>query len=261
MSIVVARWKRGPALRRPAFSIITATYNSAGLFDRTMASLRHQTNRNFEWIVVDGASTDGTLLRIQQAQDLVSEWLTEPDRGIADAWNKGLVRAAGNSVLILNAGDTYDPTFLERISHYMEGTKIVCSHTRLLSEEGSRLGVLRAQPHKLYRGMHVPHNWCAVPRQFYQELGPYTNLPVAMDFDWFHRYYKRYGAAGFTVINEILGSYYLGGKSDIHFEEGLRASECIIVRNGGSPLLARLYRFAYTVKRMIRSWPVNGMGR
>ncbi|HEY2925812.1 glycosyltransferase family 2 protein [Piscinibacter sp.] len=234
------------------FTIITATFNAGDLLDRTLASLRLQTDRDFQWIVVDGASTDSTVEKLCGAQDIVTWWISEPDRGIADAWNKGLDKAVGDYVLFLNAGDTYDPDFLERVRSRADGRRIVCSHARLLSEHGQQVGLVRAEPHKLHRAMHLPHNWCAVPRRWYDEFGPYALLPQAMDFEWFHRYYLRFGAAGFDVIDEALGEYHLGGTSDVNFAESYRAKERIIVANGGNALLARAFRWAYTLNHAIR---------
>ena len=236
----------------PAFSIVTATYNPGAALERTIDCLGKQTVRDFEWIVIDGASTDGTVDRLRALGPLLSHWISEPDDGIADAWNKGIARARGRHVLILNAGDTYDPHFLEKVGAVADGRRIVCCHARLLKEDGTEVGRLRAQPHKLYRAMHVPHNWCAVPRHRYAELGNYQKLPQAMDFEWFHRYFRRYGPEGFIVIDEALGDYRLGGTSDLNFAESFRTKEQIIVANGGNRWRARGYRWAYTVKHAIR---------
>jgi glycosyltransferase involved in cell wall biosynthesis len=236
----------------PMFSIITATFNAGELLERTIGSLREQTCRNFEWIVMDGGSRDETVARIDAARDIVSKTVSEPDLGIADAWNKGLARAQGTHVLILNAGDTYDAGFLETIANHCNERQIICAHARLLSETGQAIGVFCAQPSKLARGMHLPHNWCAVPRRHYQELGPYRRMPLAMDFDWFHRYYRRYGASGFRIVDKVLGTYYLGGTSDVNYVASFRANERILVENGTSPIVARFYRTSYALKHALK---------
>lgn len=234
------------------FSIITATFNPGPLLERTIASLRSQHCKDFEWIIVDGASTDDSLERIRLAGELVTVCISEPDNGIADAWNKGLARVNGSHVCILNAGDTYDADFLNTVKNNLDGQHIVCSHARVISGDGHQARLFRAEPHKLDRAMHVPHNWCAVPAHHYRTIGPYHNMPLAMDFEWFHRYYKRFGSAGFRVIDQALGTYYLGGKSDKGYIDSFRANESIIVENGGNRLLAQFYRAAYTVKHTIK---------
>jgi glycosyltransferase involved in cell wall biosynthesis len=241
----------------PVFTIVTATFNASTSLDRTISSLRAQTRKSFQWIVIDGGSGDDTVSKIEQARELVDQWVSEPDRGIADAWNKGLARASGTHVLILNAGDTYDPSMLEIMAERCNGEVIACAHARLLAEDGRTVGLFRAQPHKLCRAMHVPHSWCAVPLALYRTLGPYRNLPLAMDFDWFHRYYRRFGVAGFAVVDRILGSYYLGGKSDTSYTASFKSNERILVENGSSVLLARFYRLTYSLKHVIRRALVN----
>lgn len=241
----------GRAVLAPTFSIVTATYNAGSVLDRTIDSLRAQTYSDFQWIVIDGGSKDDSVPRIEQARGLVDQWVSEPDQGIADAWNKGLARATGTYVLFLNAGDTYDPIFLETLSAHCSERVITCTHARLMTVYGRTIGLFAARPDKLYRGMHVPHNWCAVPLHYYRTLGPYRNIPLAMDFDWFHRYYLHFGTAGFRVVDQVLGNYYLGGASDSGFLESFKANERILVENGSSVLLARFYRMSYTLKHAL----------
>src|SRR5581483_6078510 len=124
-------------------------------------------------IVIDGGSRDGSVELIKGAGELVSHWVSEPDEGIADAWNKGLSVATGQHVLILNAGDAYDPDLLATIARHTDGRRIVCTHARLLTEDGKSAGVFQARPAKLSRGMYLPHNCCAVPLEQYRLLGPY----------------------------------------------------------------------------------------
>lgn len=239
---------------RPRFSIITATYNSGPLFDRTAESMRAQRFRDFEWIVVDGASKDDTVSRIQAQSDLIRHWISEKDRGISDAWNKGLALTQGDYVLLLNAGDTYDPEFLDQVNARAgDGTRVVCSHARLLTETGETVGTIRSEPHMLYRAMHLAHNWCAVPRAHYEQLGGYAEMKLAMDFEWFHRYYRRHGVAGFTVIDAPLGIYYLGGASDVNFAASFRTNADILIHHGTPGLVANFWRLTYTAKHAWRA--------
>ncbi len=85
------------------FSVITVTRNHIDGLQRTAASLAQEDQNLFEWIVIDGASTDGTPEYLKATK---ATWISEPDQGIYDAMNKGLERATGDYVLFLNAGDT-----------------------------------------------------------------------------------------------------------------------------------------------------------
>lgn len=90
-------------------SILTATYNAAANLPRLMESLRAQTDRDFEWIVMDGGSQDETLVQLRDATDLVSRWQSEPDFGIYHALNKAIGLASGTYYLVLGADDLLLP--------------------------------------------------------------------------------------------------------------------------------------------------------
>lgn len=100
----------------PLVSIITVTLNNAAGLANTVNSVARQTYRVFEFIVIDGGSSDGTLEIIKESEEIITTWISEPDLGIYDAMNKGLSLASGIFVNFLNAGDTYAQTdTLERI--------------------------------------------------------------------------------------------------------------------------------------------------
>ncbi|MEF8708979.1 MAG: glycosyltransferase family 2 protein [Candidatus Accumulibacter propinquus] len=89
----------------PLISIITSTLNAAAMLPHTIESLRAQTCRDFEWIVVDGASTDATVDLLRDCLDVVAILISEPDTGIYDAWNKACRRARGEWLIFMGAGD------------------------------------------------------------------------------------------------------------------------------------------------------------
>jgi glycosyltransferase involved in cell wall biosynthesis len=234
------------------FSVVTICFNNRELLQRTAQSVSAQTMKHFEWILIDGGSTDGTVEDISGYRRL-SSWVSEPDEGIADAWNKGIRRATGQQVVILNAGDVFDAECLAVMSQKVSRDRITCCHARLSTEAGVARGTFLARPDKLWRGMHLPHNWAFVPRHFYQsqELGLYRKLRHSMDFEWFHRFYKRYGDAGFQVVDQVLGTYYLGGLSDGAFLQSFKTNEAILRENGTSPLFSRALRWVYSTKHGI----------
>lgn len=92
---------------RPLFSIVTVCFNAQDELAGTLADLRRQTFDDYEYVVIDGASTDGTLALLAEAGDLVDNLVSEPDGGIYDAMNKGVRAARGDYVYFLNAGDGF----------------------------------------------------------------------------------------------------------------------------------------------------------
>ena len=116
-------------------SIITINYNNADGLRKTMESVFAQTNRDFEYIIVDGASTDGSVEIVKEfAQKLENgdlrlenfKWSSEPDTGIYNAMNKGVRKATGEYVLMLNSGDYFvDEHVVERVLPELDGTDII----------------------------------------------------------------------------------------------------------------------------------------
>lgn len=141
--------------QEPFFTVITVTFNAERWIERTAESLFSQTDRDFEWIVVDGASKDRTVeLAANYARPGIDKIVSEPDEGIYDAMNKGLALASGRYVNFLNAGDCYaTPKALEIVREYAAGgADIVYGDTILPVQSGVdryRAAAQRLQPFPL----------------------------------------------------------------------------------------------------------------
>ena len=95
---------------KPVLSVITIVYNNVRDIERTMLSVLNQTYHAIEYIVIDGASTDGTLDIIKQYKNRITKLISEKDKGIYDAMNKGLAIATGDYVIFMNSGDEFYAT-------------------------------------------------------------------------------------------------------------------------------------------------------
>lgn len=105
---------------KPLFSVITVCRNAAGALKTTMASVAGQDFPDMEYIIVDGNSSDASKDIIEAAGNIVSRWISEPDKGIYDAMNKGVKMASGDWVIFMNAGDTFaSPDTLSRVAKSM----------------------------------------------------------------------------------------------------------------------------------------------
>ena len=145
----------------PFFSIITVVFNSAAGFEKTAKSLLEQDFRDFEWIVVDGGSTDGTVEIARELTDPSRDILvSEPDEGVYDAMNKGLRRARGAVVQFLNANDWFaDENVLSKVSAaFDEDVGAVYGDTLLLLHDGRLLSRPASEPGAtLHRRMPFSH--------------------------------------------------------------------------------------------------------
>jgi putative colanic acid biosynthesis glycosyltransferase len=150
------------SLQPPLFSIITVALNDLGGLQRTHGSLIAQTCRDFDWIVVDGGSRDGTLEYLLSHQHDLAWWRSAPDRGLYDAMNSGLSVARGDYLIFLNAGDTLpDPDTLERLARTIrersEPPDFIYGNA-LERGTGNRLLTKRARSHRFaWYGMFTHH--------------------------------------------------------------------------------------------------------
>ena len=125
----------------PLISIITVTFNAEKVIGKTLSSIRQQTFKDFEYIVIDGASKDLTLKLVNQAEIPGTKIISEPDKGLYDAMNKGLRLAKGKYVIFLNAGDTfYSPETLAHYASQAEKDKdIIYGDTIIVDQEGNKI--------------------------------------------------------------------------------------------------------------------------
>lgn len=125
----------------PKFSIITVTYNAAAVIEDTLQSVITQTYKNIEYIIIDGASTDRTMEIIGRYRKHIHTVVSEPDRGLYDAMNKGIRLATGDYVCFLNAGDElHEDDTLQLIVHSLTGLAglpdVIYGRTAIVDEEG-----------------------------------------------------------------------------------------------------------------------------
>lgn len=199
-------------------SVITINYNDASGLRRTLESLVQQHYPNKELIVIDGGSTDGSLEVIGQYASQVSYWLSEKDKGVFDAQNKGLARATGDYVLVLNGGDELaDAHVLERVFTQEQTADIVYGDMLIVQADGRR--VQGAMPGKIdFNHMMRDTLWhpvSFVKRSFLPQVGPYDlQYNIVADYDWFLRAIFRHKAT-LQHLHTVVSVFYLGGLSSL----------------------------------------------
>jgi glycosyltransferase involved in cell wall biosynthesis len=175
----------------PTLSIVTINLNNAAGLARTLASVRAQSLRAYELVVVDGGSQDESVEVIRAHEDLITEWVSEPDAGIYDAQNKGIRRSRGEYLLFLNSGDLLAAEdVLERCSGGGFEEDIVYSDVIYEDEGGARR--LRRFPDpptfELFMRSSLCHQATLIRRSVFERFGLYdTSLTIAADYDLFMR--------------------------------------------------------------------------
>ena len=206
---------------KPIFSIITVTYNAERVLERTIQSVAEQSYKGIEYILIDGNSKDRTLAIAEQYKGVISQLVSEPDKGIYDAMNKGLQRATGDYICFLNAGDTFYTketlativSSLEKRKGRIENDKgmpdIVYGETAIVDEMGIFLHTRRLKaPKKLTwksfkKGMLVCHQAFFVQRKLAQKESYNLTYRFSADFDWCVRLMKRAKEMHFTEATLI----------------------------------------------------------
>ena len=185
----------------PKFSIITVTYNAGKVLEDTIQSVVFQTYRNVEYIIVDGGSTDNTLDVVHKYQERISKVISEPDKGLYDAMNKGIRMATGDYLCFLNAGDElHENETLQKIVYTLKGKElpdVIYGETAIVDEEGHFLHMRRlSTPEHLHwksfkEGMLVCHQAFLTRREL-ALANPYDlRYRFSADFDWCIRIMKQ----------------------------------------------------------------------
>jgi glycosyltransferase involved in cell wall biosynthesis len=198
----------------PLVSIITVVYNGESSIERTIKSVLGQTYGNIEYIIIDGGSSDNTIKIIETYSDKIDFWISEPDRGIADAFNKGISCSNGDIVGIINADDWYETETVQIIINNLRPYPAVYSgHMNLLTNNGEKLVKLhKSRPERLSQTMRVAHPSTFVHRTVYDKAGNYsTEYKSAMDYDFFLR--VRAYPFEIVIIDKVLSNMRLGGIS------------------------------------------------
>ena len=200
----------------PRISIITVVFNGSSVIGRTIESVRVQNFENIEYIVIDGGSDDGTLEIIKNNNDIITSWISEPDKGIYDAMNKGLKKATGDYVWFLNAGDEiYSPGTLSKVFSLAEADAYY-GDVGYIDEKGDTLGTrtLKTPPPELtwremIKGMVVSHQSFIVKRDRAAHYD--LRYKYVADVDWMISTLKK--CESVLNTNMTLSKFLVGGFS------------------------------------------------
>ena len=195
-------------MNKPKITIVTVSYNAEAFVEHTIRSVAAQTYSNIEYIVVDGASTDGTLDIIKKHESEITKWISEPDRGISDAMNKGWQMAAGDFVLFIHADDyLIDDSTIEDAAQHLLGGYDIYAFGIYFSRWWRGGQRLRKQPRGFTWLMNLKYGVCHqgafCRRELFEEIGQFdTNLKIAMDYDFFMRAYRR--GKSLKVVHKVV---------------------------------------------------------
>ncbi|MFN5884729.1 MAG: glycosyltransferase family 2 protein [Bacteroidota bacterium] len=183
-------------MQQPLVSIITVVYNGAQLIAETLQSAIEQSYTNIELVVVDGGSTDGTLNAAKQFSSKISTIISEPDKGIYEAMNKGIKAAKGEWIYFLNVGDRfYDSHVLQDIfSKDLSQFDFVYAQVETINEP-TGINYINGKPVNLsdfYTHYPICHQATFTRKNAFDKIGGYDiSYKLAADTEWFVRFFKQ----------------------------------------------------------------------
>lgn len=172
----------------PLITVVTIIFNGEKEIEETIQSVLKQTYSNIEFIIIDGGSKDATINYIKKYNDSIDYWVSEKDKGISDAFNKGIQLMRGDWCIFMNAGDVFDnEKVISSITESLDQSlDLVYGHIRMVDEHGNILRKFGKpfSKNKFLRSMIVPHQAAFHNIKLFQEIGGYSDdFIYTMDFE------------------------------------------------------------------------------
>lgn len=239
---------------KPKLSVITIVYNNARDLERTILSVINQSYAPIEYLIVDGGSTDGTLDIIKQYDSKINHWISEPDKGVYHAMNKGLAMATGEYVLFMNSGDEiYDSQTVEKVFSSQADADIYYGETEMFNEKGESLGTRRHRAPDSFNwrsfryGMSICHQAIYIRRSL---TSPYNETyKLSADIDWILKAAKK--AKCCVRVPGYVAKYLVGGLSKKKHWQSLKERFAILSNYYG--FLPNLFNHGVIALRLVKS--------
>ncbi len=202
-------------MEKNKITVVTVTYNAAEWLEKTIQSVLSQDYPNIEYIIIDGGSSDGTLEVIRNYESHLDYWISEPDKGIYDAMNKGILVASGDWINFMNAGDTFAScaTLSDIICELTPEIGLFCGAIQRVNENGDLLEI--RLPNKLQSVWHLIPAWhqamlikTSLMKQYLYDTG----YKIAGDHDFILKCFSR--GEQFKFTNKILCHMLSGGLNE-----------------------------------------------
>ncbi|OBU31410.1 glycosyltransferase family 2 protein [Photobacterium phosphoreum] len=215
-------------------SIITVCYNSGKTIKDTFDSIRNQTYKNIEYIVIDGGSTDNTKEIANQYKDIITKFISGPDKGLYDAMNKGIALASGDIVGTLNSDDIlFNDTVIENIVNTIGNADGIYADVGFydieLKNKTRHYSSKNFTKDRFSRGFMPAHPSLYVRKKIYDQAGLYSlNYKIASDFDMLIRIFNIPGTTYKYIPKEFV-KMRVGGVSTAGFSANILLNKEIIL--------------------------------
>ncbi|MCC5943982.1 MAG: glycosyltransferase [Bernardetiaceae bacterium] len=192
-------------------TVITVCFNAAKALKKTIKSVASQDFESFEYLIIDGKSTDDTLVVISDNQSVINHWVSEPDAGIYDAMNKGMRLAKGDYILYLNAGDTFysEQSLSQLFAQATDTAVLIYGDYQVINESYNE--IVRAEPLDTpWTGMKFCHQSMALRREWALRF-PFSGDYITSDFEQVYEIYQ--AGAEFCYVPIVVANFMHDGIS------------------------------------------------
>jgi glycosyltransferase involved in cell wall biosynthesis len=200
-------------MNNPLISIITVVYNGVATLEQTILSVINQTYKNIEYIIIDGDSTDGTIDIIKKYEKHLAYWISEPDKGIYYAMNKGIEKTTGEWINFMNSGDLfYNVNVINEITKYLQNDiDVICGRIC-----GEKMNKRKINGYFFFRHISICHQAIFARRNLLYD-GFDTRYQIAGDTNWLQKIY--FEGFKFKSVNIIIALYEGGGISETNLKQ------------------------------------------
>ena len=224
-------------------SVVTVCYNAADTIEETMLSVLNQTYDNVEYIIIDGGSTDGTVDIIKKYADRLAYWVSEPDKGIYDAMNKGIDVATGDYIYFLGADDILfsESTLSECVTDFSEGTtQIYYGNVLFKDTKIVYPGEIKSVYSLCLR--NFSHQGLFYPKSIYKEKRYDVSYRLWADYVYNLELFKSHK---FYYVNRIIAVFNRGGIGSVSKDEKFMANRIKLIRELFGTKVATIIRIRH----------------
>ena len=242
-------------MSNPKISIVTIAYNCENEIEETILSVINQQYDNKEYLIIDGASKDGTMDIVDKYRDKIDVIISEPDKGRSDAFNKGIAHATGDYIVMMNAGDLLADDALNKFArNYEPGYDVIKGNTIRWNEETE----FKSIEHPVIEYPEIPFNFLVchqstyISKSAYERFGGYgIDYKIVMDFELMLRFARH--NAKFMKINENLAVFRMGGISQTSSKRRIKEMKRAMLENEHSKFNTYVFILYVRLRSLMRN--------
>ena len=242
-------------MHTPKISIVTIAYNCEKEIEETILSVINQQYVNKEYLIIVGASKDGTMDVVNKYRDKIDVIISEPDKGRSDAFNKGIAHATGDYIVMMNAGDLLADDALNKFArNYEPGYDVIKGNTIRWNEETE----FKSIEHPVIEYPEIPFNFLVchqstyISKSAYERFGGYgIDYKIVMDFELMLRFARH--NAKFMKINENLAVFRMGGISQTSSKRRIKEMKRAMLENEHSKFNTYVFILYVRLRSLMRN--------